>query len=970
MSGPKWADVERLYHAALALETGRRPAFLAEACGGDQELLGEVESLIKYEEKGREFIEPPTETADGEHARLLRAVRRLHSSETSGRFIGRSFGVYDVHELIAYGGMGEVYRAVDRRLNRTVVIKTLPAHLSGDPERQERFKREAKIISELNHPHICMLYDIGRQDDVDYLVLEYLEGETLQTRLSQRQLSVPDALEFAIQIADSLRAAHRRGIIHRDLKPANIMLTSTGIKLLDFGVAVRSTPPNIGLETTELNNARRLTVDGTILGTPQYISPEQLEGKPADARTDIFSFGAVTYEMFTGKRAFIAESAAGLISAILKDEPQPMNEGSSDIPTPLMRSILRCLAKNPDDRWQTADDLLFQLRSLAQLQNGAEVSRTKRWRMTRSLERALWALVLVAMIVAALFAVRTSHVQISAPPKIPPIRFALVPPQGTAFYSGFDVSFALSADGRNLVFVAQKEDGTKQLWLRSLYSGSERPLTGSEGASMPFWSPDGEWVGFFSADTLKKVRVSSGLVQTVANAVQPFGGAAWSTSDVILFPVGPRGLSRVSAKGGPVTAAPSGEGAHFWPQFLGDGDHFIYVNPAPATICLGSLKNDPHRVLMRFPVRISAVAYVLGYILFVKDAVLYARPFDEKTLEFTGEPAKILDRIPVTPTGRAPFAASATGVLAYREYPIAPPAELQWVASNGRERTTAVAAAQYLGFTLSPDSRRVIFSRIDATGSADLWERNLNSGTERQLTFDGSAFTPQWSPDGTRVAFTGTAEIPPPKLFIKELANGKALRRVSSSTDKSNWASSWSSNHAIVSVRIDPVSGRDLWIQNLQDGSESPLIVNTVHQEYEAKVSPDGRWIAYVTDAFGRDEVWVARFPSAEVRRRVSAGSGTSPQWNNNGKELFYIADESNLNSVPFSPSESDFRTGAPRAVALLKDIVEPDRLRFPTLNRYVVDPNGGRFLVATRAPQVNAPPINIIVNWPALMQR
>jgi serine/threonine protein kinase len=969
MSGPKWAEVERLYHAALALETGRRTAFLTEACGGDQELLGEIESLMKYEEKGREFFEPPTEKADGEHARLLRAVRKLQPSETEGRFIGRSLGVYDVNELIACGGMGEVYRAVDRRLDRTVVIKTLRAHLSDDPERRERFQREAKIISELNHPHICMLYDIGRQDNVDYLVLEYIEGEMLQSRLSQRRLSVSDALEFAIQIADALRAAHRRGIIHRDLKPANIMLTSTGVKLLDFGVAVRSTPLKIGMEATELTDGGRLTVEGTILGTPQYISPEQLEGKLADARTDIFAFGAVVYEMFTGKPAFIAESAAGLISAILKDDPPPMNEGSATVPTSLVRSILRCLAKNPDDRWQTADDLLFQLRSLTSSQNGIEVSLTERWRMNRSRERWLWALVALAMIVTGVFLARTSQIQIFASPKTPPIRFALAPPQGSAFYSGFDISFALSPDGRNLAFVTQKEDGTKQLWLRSLYSGSERPFAGSEGASTPFWSPDGEWVGFFSGNSLKKVRISSGLVQTVANAVRTFGGATWSTSDVILFPVGPRGLSRVSAKGGPVTQTASGEGGHFWPQFLSDGDHFIYVRPALG-ICLGSLNSDPHRVLMRFPVRISAVAYVPGYILFVQDSVLFARPFDEKMLEFTGEAIKILERVPVTPTGRAPFTVSMTGVLAYREYPMSPPAELRWVAGSGHDRRTAVAAAQYLGFTLSRDSQRVIFSRVDLTGSVDLWDRNLISNTERQLTFDGSAFTPQWSPDDTRVAFTGTAEVPPPKLFVKELVNDSIVRRASSSIDKPNWASSWSNDHVIVSVRIDPITGRDLWMQNLQDGSESPLPINTAHQEYEAKISPDGRWIAYVTDGFGRDEVWVASFPSGEVRRRVSDGSGTSPQWNHNGKELFYISDESNLVSIPFSSGESKFRIGVPRTVALLKDIVEHDTLRWPTLDRYAVDSSRERFLVATRASQTNAPPINIVVNWPALMQR
>src|SRR6266516_1291311 len=429
MSGPRWAEVERLYHAALALETGRRSAFLTEACGGDQELLGEIESLMKYEEKGRDFIEPPAEAANGEHARLLRAVRKLQPLDTQGRFSGRSLGVYDIDELIARGGMGEVYRAVDRRLNRTVVIKTLPAHLTDDLERQERFKREAKIISELNHPHIFMLYDIGRQDNVDYLVLEYIEGETLQSRLSQRRLSVADALEFAIQIADALRAAHRRGIIHRDLKPANIMLTSTGVKLLDFGVAVRSTPLKIGMEAMQLTEVERLTVEGTILGTPQYISPEQLEGKQADARTDIFAFGAVTYEMFTGKPAFIAESAAGLISAILKDDPPPMNEGATAIPTSLVRSISRCLAKHPDDRWQTADDLLFQLRSLASSQNSIEVPLTERWRMTRSRERWLGALLLLAIIVSGIFFARTSHVSIPASPKTPPIRFALTPPQ-------------------------------------------------------------------------------------------------------------------------------------------------------------------------------------------------------------------------------------------------------------------------------------------------------------------------------------------------------------------------------------------------------------------------------------------------------------------------------------------------------------------------------------------------------------
>jgi eukaryotic-like serine/threonine-protein kinase len=385
---------------------------------------------------------------------------------------------------------------------------------------------------------------------------------------------------------------------------------------------------------------------------------------------------------------------------------------------------------------------------------------------------------------------------------------------------------------------------------------------------------------------------------------------------------------------------------------------------------LGSLQGPAHRELMRFAVRISAIAYVPGFILYVQDAVLYARPFSERTLEFTGEPAKVIEHVPVTPTGRAPFSVSPNGVLAFREYPIAPAADLRWASWNGRDQTVAVQAAQYIGMTLSPDGTRVIFSRVNQTGGADLWERTLAADTERQLTFDGSAFTPQWSPDGTRVAFTGTAEAPPPKLFVKEVVAGSTARRASPSSDRPNWASTWSGNNIIVSVRITAGMGRDLWMQDLQNGSESPLLINTAHQEYEPKISPDGRWIAYTTDASGTDEVWVASFPSGGVRRRVSAANGSSPEWNGNGKELFYIADESDLVSVPFSPNRSGFSTGAPRIVMPVKDIVEPDRLRFPTADRYSVDSAGRRFLIARRAVPTNAPPINIVVNWTQIMQQ
>jgi serine/threonine protein kinase/Tol biopolymer transport system component len=970
MTPERWQAIERLYHAALERADDQRAAFLAAACPDDEELCREVESLLACQPRAKDFIEAPA--AKG-HVSPIASVFRRHELSVPGRFAGRRFGSYQLETLIAAGGMGEVYRAVDTRLNRTVAIKTLPEHLSDDAARRERFKREAQIVSSLNHPHICTLHDMGVQDGIDYLVLEHIDGETLQERLERGPLPLTLALEYAVQIVDALDKAHRRGITHRDLKPANVMLTASGVKVLDFGLATWSPLRATAGEPPGRHSPDGLTAEGTIMGTPQYGSPEQLEGKPADARTDIFSFGTIAYEMITGQRAFQGASPARLVSAILRDDPRPIGELVPGVPPLAARTLSRCLAKDPDDRWQTANDLLFGLRAIASPAAAVNVTDSRPGGGRLWIERAAWSAALLASVVATVLWVRPSRVAVSNPaPATPDVRFTLFPAQDTDFYAGYDLPFALSPDGRQIVYVAARADGTKQLWLRSLSSDLQRPIPGTDDANFPFWSPDSQWVGFFAGNSLKKFRVSSGLAQIIVDKVTTLGGAAWSADDVILFAPGRGGLSRVSAKGGPISTVTKGEGGHLWPQFLGDGKHFIYAAPVPGAVFIGSLQNEAPRTLMEFPVRgrISSLGHVPGYVLFVRDATLFARPFDEARLEFSGDPVRIVDGIPVTGPGRAPFSVSASGVLAYWPYGVGTPATLRWFERDGRASAAVETPAQYIGFTLSPDSRQLVFSRIARNGGADLWLRDLTQGSEHQMTFDGAAFTPQWSPTLARIVFTGPGDGPPPKLFIRNVAGGAAATRIGNSPG-ADFASSWSGDgRAIVSVRNDPITLHDLWLQHLEGGDGARLSIDTSFNETHGKVSPDNRWIAYVTDESGKEEVWIASFPSGESRRQVSVGGGTSPEWGDGSKEIWFISDDKQVMAVSFKAGQPGVDVSTPRALFRIGNLVEVDRLAFPTSNVYVVAGNGQRVLAAVRARDPNAPPISIIVNWPALLHR
>jgi Tol biopolymer transport system component len=582
--------------------------------------------------------------------------------------------------------------------------------------------------------------------------------------------------------------------------------------------------------------------------------------------------------------------------------------------------------------------------------------------------------IVIAAVAGAGFWVQSRNVRPGASTtEAPAIGYTVFPADGITLSSVYGSPLALSPDGRHIVYVGATADGPPQLRLRSLYSQREQALPGTDGANTPFWSSDSQWIGFFAANSLKKVRISSGLTQVIATNVQNTGGATWNAANVILFQAWPGGLSRVSAQGGQVTPVRTGEGnrAPFWPQFLRDGQHFVYADSVSRSIRLASLDDDRPRTVMTFPVRISSLAYVPGYIFFVQDASLFARPFDETRLEFTGEAIRLVDGIPVSGPGRASFSVSASGVLAYWPYPAGVPAALHWFGRDGREVSPPInPPAQYAGFALSPDGQQLVFSRAAPNGGADLWLRAVAVGTEQQLTFDGAAFTPQWSPDSTRIVFTGPGENPPPKLFIRNITDSTPASRFEVATT-ANFASSWSADgHSIVSVRIDPANRNDLWVQRVPDGAAERLSINTSFNESHGKVSPDNRWIAYVSDESGADEVWVARFPSGDGRRQVSMGGGMSPQWGGEGKEILYISANKQLMTATFAGGQAGVYLGSPRALFPLPMIAESDKLLYPTANAFVAVSNGQRFLVALRGPRPDAPPINIVVNWPALLNR
>jgi Tol biopolymer transport system component/aminoglycoside phosphotransferase (APT) family kinase protein len=812
-------------------------------------------------------------------------------------------GPYEIVARVGAGGMGEVYRATDTRLGRTVAIKVLPAHVAGDPAFRARFEREAKAISSLNHPHICTLHDIGHQDGTDFLVMEYLEGETLSNRLARGPLPLAQALQTGIEIADALDKAHRRNIVHRDLKPGNIMLTQSGAKLLDFGLA----KVHSGGTAADLSAAPTitspLTGTGSIVGTFQYMAPEQLEGREADARSDIFAFGAVLYEMVTGKRAFMGATQASVIASILKDTPPQPSTMQPLSPPILDGTITTCLAKSPEDRWQTAGDVGRQLKLIQASTASGSVARSAviRDMPVPSAQRRWmrWAAVLAGAVVLALTLALVIAVLRRTPTPPPPVRFSVIAPAALN-----PVSLAVSPDGRYIAFTAGS------LFIRAVDALEAQPLAGTEGAQQPFWSPDSRNIGFAAQGQLKRISLAGGPSQNVTSlGTVAFGGGSWNAAGDILFSTGPGSvIKRVPASGGDaVDLTKLNALAHIRPSFLPDGRRFLFASVRSATLSgsdvyVASLDgSEPVQVVNGAA---KAVYVPPGRLVFDRGATVMAQSFDVDRLALNGEPVRVADAVNTGVQGlTAGFSVSPAGVLAY--VPGGPAGSsltrLTWYGLDGRSMGTIGEPANYGDVAISPDSRQIATHIHEEPSGGNLWLWDTTRGTFSQFTFDRSHnIVPIWSPDSASILFASNRGGNIFNLYRKA-ASGATTEELVLESKTSKIPETWTAHHGGLALFANGGPGITDWLlwQLPLTGQRTPTPLKPVNStEFLSEFSPDGHWIAYAAvqaGVVGNGQVYVRSYPGLNGPWRISSDGGSHPRWSPNGRELYYVSADSTM---------------------------------------------------------------------------
>ena len=857
---------------------------------------------------------------------------------------GTRLGPYEIAAPLGAGGMGEVYKARDTRLDRTVAIKVLPAQVASDPTFRQRFEREAKTISSLDHPNICALYDIGCEHDINFLVMQYLEGETLAERLAKGPLPVVQALQHAMEIADALDKAHRQGIVHRDLKPGNVMLTKSGAKLLDFGLAKPAgVIARVEREAT-ITAAAPATAAGTILGTLQYMAPEQLEGKDADARSDIWAFGCVLHEMVTGRRAFGGESQASIVAGILEREPPALATLQPLVPRALDHIVTRCLNKDPENRWQSARDVRLELESVSEERHVGSgqtvvVNRTRE----RMLVAALAAMSIVAAVLGARLLLNRQNDSMAR-------RFDVTLPPGVHFEDWSD-SPVISPDGRYVAFTVTRA-GNRQLMVRRLDSRELTPLAGTDGISgNPFWSPDSGSIAFCAARELKRVAVTGGPVVSICACEPVFGGVgAWHESGGLLC-ANRSGLQRVREEGAApqvVTRLAPGEFAHLTPTFLPDGRHFLYsAQGARPGIYAGSLDGGEAKRILDEALMAQYVPN--GYLLFTRGEALFAQPFDPHTLQLKGSRVMLAEDV-----FWGSFSASNDGALAYRPSATRT-SRLAWFGRDGRRLSVVSDAGRYVLITLSPSGRQVAVQTREEGNNHDLWLLDQATKVLSRLTndpaFDGD---PVWSPDERRIVFSSN-RAGKFTLIEKDLITGKEARLLADQPALDAAADDWSSDGRFVVFRHG--FGRAIYVLPMEGDRRAQLIAETPWGADQSHVSPDGRWIALHSNESGRWEVYVAAFPAFTQKRQVSTSGGMEPIWRSDTRELFYLDLDGRLMAVPVT-TEPSFDVGTPNP--LFQTGIRPDHL-----NQYAAARDGQKFLLLE--PDRSGPEmLTFLVDWPA----
>ena len=875
---------------------------------------------------------------------------------------GARLGPYEILDHIGSGGMGEVYRATDTRLQRSVAIKVLPDSFAADPERRQRFEREAHVIASLSHPYICALHDVGSAQPagatqpVEYLVMEYLEGETLAARLSRGPLPLDDIIRYGSEIAAALEAAHRQRIVHRDLKPANVMLTRSGVKLLDFGLAKavdQKLPGGSVLSTMSVG----ATSPGTVLGTLPYMSPEQVEGREADARSDIFAFGTVLHEMATGRRAFAGNSAAGIASAILASEPPPIALSPS-----LDRLVRACLRKDPDQRWQSAQDVALQLR---------EVPERDRAMLHERPSRVPWmvaaAAILVAIVAgAAAWRARTSSAPLDPPASGVPAKFAIpVGPANAHLALGVErPAFAVSPDGRQIAFVGGVGDGGPSVSVRAVSSESVVQLAGTEGATSVFWSPDGKSLGLFAGGKLKRVDVAGGAPVALCDVPLGIGlTGTWGDGQILFASVQGDRIRRVPASGGiPVDVlrpdAARGEKRTVWPTFLPDGRHFFYLSihseADKGVVTLAAPDGSRRDVL---PVRSNAQYVAPGYLVYGADGALLARRFNADTGDVSGEPVAIAEETTqFLSTGLAQFSASQNGTIVYHVG--GNRARIAVFDRSGAELSEVRSSGPYQFARLTRDGRDLYVDRAEPrTGTLDIWKIELDRGTESRVTSEpGSELEAVVAPDGS-VIFATTRD-GPPRVYRRttsgvEQAVAPGIEGLQGSPDVSpdgKWV--------MYSQRVSR-GNYDLVAVSLQDRTTVPFHQSDADEEL-ARFSPDGRYVAFTSDLAGRRDVYVAPFPGPGPMRIVSTAAASAARWSADGRKLFYVGADGSVSAVPIRTTPT-LEIGKPQRL-----FTRGSRARWIA---YDVT-RDGRFIALEPVAFGAEQPLHVILNWPALAFR